>query len=118
VDEGRHPLDGSGGRHYLATVLWAGREEVGAALRIVSVGILTAVLALSTLNYGLRFVRWHYYLKTLVSAIRLHQDLRIYLVGFALTMMAGKAGEMARSLWLRPHGVSATTSLAEVATHP
>lgn len=101
---------------YLATVLWAGRAEVGAALRMVSAGILSAVLALSTLNYGLRFVRWHYYLKTLGSAIRLRENLRIYLAGFALTTTPGKAGEMARSLWLKPYGVSATSSLAAFLT--
>jgi uncharacterized protein (TIRG00374 family) len=101
---------------YLATVLWAGRAEVGAAVRMVNADILIAVLALSTLNYGLRFVRWHYYLRTLGSAIRLRENLRIYLAGFALTTTPGKAGEMARSLWLKPYGVSATSSLAAFLT--
>jgi uncharacterized protein (TIRG00374 family) len=83
---------------------------------MVSAGTLAAVFALSTLNYGLRFVRWHYYLKTLGSGIRLREDLRIYLAGFALTTTPGKAGEMARSLWLKPYGVSASSSLAAFLT--
>ena len=43
---------------------------------------------------------------------RWRHDLRIYVGGFALTTTPGKAGEMARSLWLLPYGVPATTSLA------
>lgn len=97
---------------YLIVVLWAGRTEVGAALRMISAGGLSTVLALSTLNYGLRFLRWHFYLRILGSAIPVRQDLRIYLAGFALTATPGKVGETARSLWLQPYGVSVTSSLA------
>jgi uncharacterized protein (TIRG00374 family) len=97
---------------YLATVLWVGRHEVNAALSLVSVDTLIALLALSTMNYALRFLRWHSYLRTLGSSIRIRDNLRIYIAGFALTTTPGKAGEMARSLWLRPYGVPATRSLA------
>jgi uncharacterized membrane protein YbhN (UPF0104 family) len=97
---------------YLATVLWVGRLDVSAALRLVSVDTLLGLLALSTMNYGLRFLRWHYYLRALGSSIPLRHNLRVYIAGFALTATPGKAGEMARSLWLRPYGVPATSSLA------
>lgn len=97
---------------YMAAVLWAGRSEVLAALRLVSAGAMLALLGLSLLNYGLRFSRWHYYLHALGCRISLLHDLRIYVGGFALTTTPGKAGEMARSLWLLPYGVPATMSLA------
>jgi glycosyltransferase 2 family protein len=97
---------------YLAAVLWVGRVEVGAALKLIEADTLLALLALSSLNYGLRFARWHYYLRALGSGISIRNDLRIYLGGFALTTTPGKAGEMARSLWLRPYGVPAAASLA------
>jgi uncharacterized protein (TIRG00374 family) len=97
---------------YLATVLWVGRLDVSAAVSLVSVDTLLGLLALSMMNYGLRFLRWHYYLRTLGASIPLGHDLRVYIAGFALTATPGKAGEMARSLWLRPYGVSATFSLA------
>ncbi len=97
---------------YLGTVLWVGRAQVAAALRMVSLDLVLGLLALSALNYGLRFVRWHYYLRKLGNDIAIHHNLRIYIGGFALTTTPGKAGEMARSLWLRPYGVPATASLA------
>jgi uncharacterized protein (TIRG00374 family) len=97
---------------YLIAVLWAGRAAVGAALKMVSPDLLLALLALSALNYGLRFARWHYYLRRLGSSIAIHHNLKIYIGGFALTTTPGKAGEMARSLWLRPYGVPAAASLA------
>jgi glycosyltransferase 2 family protein len=97
---------------YLGTVLWAGRVEVGAALKMVSLDLVFVLLALSGLNYGLRFLRWHYYLRKLGSGIAFHHNLRIYLGGFALTTTPGKAGEMARSLWLRPYGVPVAASVA------
>ena len=97
---------------YLAAVAWVGRAEVGAALKLIGVDTLAGLLALSCVNYGLRFARWHCYLLALGSGIGLRHDLRIYLGGFALTTTPGKAGEMARSLWLRPYGVPPSASLA------
>ena len=97
---------------YLGAVMWAGRAEVAAALKLVGVDTLIGLLALSLLNYGLRFARWHYYIRSLGGVISLRHDLRIYIGGFALTTTPGKAGEMARSLWLRPYGVPATMSIA------
>ena len=101
---------------YLAAALWAGRAEVAGALQLVPVGTLMGMLSLSALNYALRFLRWHYYLRTLGSSIPWRDNLRIYIGGFALTTTPGKAGEMARSLWLRPYGVPATVSLAAFLT--
>jgi uncharacterized membrane protein YbhN (UPF0104 family) len=97
---------------YLSTVLWVGRLEVIAALRLVSAETFLGLLALSTMNYGLRFLRWHAYLRALGSAIPLGHNLRIYIAGFALTTTPGKVGEITRSLWLRPYGVRPASSLA------
>lgn len=102
----------AGATVYLAAVLWVGRSEVSASLKLVGADSLIALLALSMLNYGVRFGRWHYYLWMLGSSISVRHNLRIYIGGFALTTTPGKAGEMARSLWLRPYGVPAATSLA------
>lgn len=97
---------------YLGAVSWVGRAGVGAALKMVSLPVILQLLALSLVNYGLRFARWHYYLHRLGSSVPLRHDLRIYIGGFALTTTPGKAGEMARTFWLRPYGVPATVSIA------
>jgi uncharacterized protein (TIRG00374 family) len=97
---------------YLAAVIWAGRTEVMAALRLLSANMLLGLLGLSLLNYGLRFVRWHYFIRSLGGRIAITHDLRIYIAGIALTTTPGKAGEMARTVWLRPYGVPAPISIA------
>jgi uncharacterized protein (TIRG00374 family) len=97
---------------YLGAVLWAGRSGVIAALERMGAGTAVILLALSLVNYALRFVRWHYYLRLLGARIGVWHDLRIYIGGFALTTTPGKAGELARSLWLRPYGVPASSSVA------
>jgi uncharacterized protein (TIRG00374 family) len=97
---------------YLGVVLWAGRTDVMAALRLVSAGTILSLLFLSLINYLLRFLRWHYYLHRLGNSILFTHDLRIYICGFAFTTTPGKAGELARTLWLSPYGVSANSSVA------
>lgn len=97
---------------YLAFSLWGGWHEVVAAL--VRVGLIgTAIaLALSLVNYGVRFVRWQKYLELLGHRVHTPESLRIYIAGFGLTILPGKAGEAIRSVFLKNHGVSYPESLA------
>lgn len=97
---------------YLAFTLWGGWAEVTAALSRVSLPLLLWMLLLSLLNYGLRFVRWQYYLAVFGHRVPWGPSLRIYLSGFALTTTPGKAGEALRSVLLQPHGVPYPHSLA------
>ncbi|AUN94347.1 lysylphosphatidylglycerol synthase transmembrane domain-containing protein [Pseudazoarcus pumilus] len=90
---------------YLAFSLWGGwREVLGAVARVGAGGIALALL-MSLVNYGLRFLRWQYYLRALGHHVPTGQSLRIYLAGFALTTTPGKAGEMLRAVLLRAHAV-------------
>ena len=97
---------------YLAFSLWGGWHEVVAA--IVRVGFIgtAIVLVLSLVNYGLRFVRWQKYLALLGHRVHAAESLRIYIAGFGLTILPGKAGETIRSVFLKHHGVSYPESLA------
>ncbi|MCF6281388.1 MAG: flippase-like domain-containing protein [Candidatus Polarisedimenticolaceae bacterium] len=70
------------------------------------------VLALSLVNYLLRFVRWQLYIKQFSDDVPLLANLTYYLAGFAFTTTPGKAGEAVRSLYLKRHGVAYTHSLA------
>jgi len=97
---------------YLAFSLWAGWHEVVAAIfRVGFIGTSFA-LALSLVNYGLRFVRWQKYLSLLGHRVPATESLRIYIAGFGLTILPGKAGEAIRSVFLKRHGVSYPESLA------
>ncbi|MFV1997742.1 MAG: YbhN family protein [Acidiferrobacterales bacterium] len=97
---------------YLAVTFWSGWQEVlGAASRIGLTGLAIA-LALSLVNYGLRFIRWHYYLVLLGHPVPVADNLNIYFTGFALTTTPGKTGEMIRSVFLAPLGIPYSKSLA------
>ncbi|MBK6851773.1 MAG: flippase-like domain-containing protein [Burkholderiales bacterium] len=97
---------------YLAFSLWGGWAQVGQALAQVGWTGLAVLLALSLVNYGLRFVRWQLYLTALGHAQPWRASLRIYLAGFALTTTPGKAGEALRSLFLQHRGMPVERSLA------
>lgn len=90
---------------YLAFALWSGWREVLLAFQEIGVWPMLAALALSLLNYLLRAERWHLYLARDHHAIPRWTNLRIYFAGFSLTTTPGKAGELIRSLFLKPYGV-------------
>ena len=73
------------------------------------------LLGLSLGNYGLRFLRWHAYLRALGARVTLGRDLLIYVAGFAFTVTPGKAGEAVRSFYLRGVGVPWSPGLAALA---
>jgi glycosyltransferase 2 family protein len=97
---------------YLGFSLWGGwRDVVAALVRVGFIGTAIA-LALSLVNYGLRFVRWQKFLALLGHRVPHQKSLRIYVAGFGLTILPGKAGEAIRSVFLKHHGVTYPESLA------
>jgi len=96
--------------YVLAVALSGGEGAVG--LSAVSINTWLAVLSLSLVNYLARFWRWQWYMETL-SGVKLpmRRHLLIYFSGFAMTTTPGKAGEIIRSLYLKPHGISITHSV-------
>jgi uncharacterized protein (TIRG00374 family) len=97
---------------YLAFSFWGGWDDVVAAF--IKIGLLGTLLALamSLINYGLRFVRWQLYLNQLGHSVEWLSSLRIYLAGFALTTTPGKAGEAFRGVLLKQHNVPFPTTFA------
>lgn len=100
---------------YLALALLGDRDTLRAGLRLIGPGQWALLLALSLLNYLLRFLRWRRYLCALGSCLPVRQDVLIYLAGFAFTVTPGKAGEAVRSVYLREAGVPWSHGLAALA---
>jgi uncharacterized protein (TIRG00374 family) len=67
---------------------------------------LPAVLGLTTVNYGLRFLKWQYYLKTIgVEGFPARQSALIYFSGLGMVVTPGKVGEWLKCYLLRElHG--------------
>jgi len=97
---------------YLGFSLWGGWAAVSKAVGEVGLLGITIALGMSAANYGLRFVRWQVYLRTLGHPVPWQPSLKIYLAGFALTTTPGKAGEALRGVLLKRWGVPYPQSFA------
>lgn len=97
---------------YLLAIEYVGHNEVLGAIGRLPWSGWALILACSLSNYGLRFIRWHYYIGQCGHTMEPGRHFVYYLAGFALTTTPGKAGETIRSVFLRPHGVPYPTSLA------
>jgi uncharacterized membrane protein YbhN (UPF0104 family) len=73
-------------------------------LRRFDFRLLVPILALSLLNYGLRFLRWEVYLERLGSRLPRGRSLAVFVVGFLLSVTPGKAGELGKAWLVRELG--------------
>lgn len=71
----------------------------GSAANVNGWALLGALL-LSTGNYAVRFLRWHYYLSRLGVSIPVRESAVVFLAGFAMTVSPAKIGEVLKSLLL------------------
>lgn len=80
---------------------------------------LPGALALTLLNYALRFVKWHFYLHLIRARdLGVRRSALIFFSAFSMVMTPGKVGEWLKSYLLRemlatPLGVSAPIIIAE-----
>ena len=64
--------------------------------------LLPLIVGLTLLNYGLRFVKWQYYLRLLdVRGLSARDSLGIFLSGMTMAMTPGKVGELLKSYMVR-----------------
>lgn len=94
---------------YGVFVFVSGYRAIEASLRDFRWSALALALALASANYGLRFLKWEYYLARLdIRGIRKTHSLLIFLSGFVLTVTPGKVGEVFKSAVLaQTHGIPA-----------
>ena len=79
---------------------------------------LPPVLALTLVNFGVRLLKWHWYLRLIRTPISFGQSARIYGISFLMMMTPGKVGEFVRAFMVRnvsgtPVSVVAPVVLAE-----
>lgn len=101
----------------LAYGIWIAYNEhdkVFAAMTMVGIKGSLIIVFLSLLNYAARYIRWHWFCRLMGYEIPWRKNLLYYLAGFALTTTPGKAGEVIRSVYMKPHGVTMGSSIAAV----
>lgn len=98
---------------YLGGSVAAGLSRVGDALASFRWSLMAPILGLTLVNYGLRWVKWRYYLSKLDVHMPLWEDLIVYVAGLAMVISPGKAGEL-----LKPYVVSRRTGVNMTTTVP
>ena len=103
---------------YMALILYGDWRQLSAKLAAFPWIWLPPALGLTLVNFGVRLLKWHWYLRLINAPIRLGQSARIYGVSFLMTMTPGKVGEFLRAFMVRnvcgvPVSVVAPVVLAE-----
>lgn len=75
-----------------ATFWWQVAHE--GAIAQFDIALLIIALGLATTSFGLRTLRWHFFVRAAGARPPLTTSLRTQLVGFSLTMTPGKVGEL------------------------
>jgi len=104
---------------YAVLLLVSDYHKLIAVLRDFRWELIPLVLAFTLFNYGLRFLKWHYYLSLVgVRGLSWIDSLLIFLSGFSMTITPGKTGEWLKSFLVRervgtPVATTAPIILAE-----
>lgn len=85
----------------LGLALYADAPSLIAALADFDLRALPIALALASLNYAVRFVRWHYYLRHLRIPVRAGTSAGVFLSGLSMSITPGKLGELLKCFMLR-----------------
>ncbi len=86
---------------FLALGLYGDLSKVGGALLHFRWVLLPAILGLTLANYGIRFLKWHYYMGQLGVDIGWRDSLAVFLGGLAMVVTPGKVGEFFKAYLVR-----------------
>lgn len=85
----------------LVVGLYADFGDLASALADVRWSLLPAAVALTAINYLLRFLRWQWYLTRLDIALPIGRSFTTFLAGMSMTLTPGKVGEGLKCVLLR-----------------
>lgn len=85
---------------YFGFLLWSGWEDFVGHLKRFPLYLLAPVLALSLVNYFIRYLKFDIYLRLLGYEVKRLLGFRIFLAGLAGTVTPGKLGEVLKSFLL------------------
>ena len=98
---------------YLVGTIWAGIDQMAAALERFDWRLVVPLLGLTLLNYGVRFAKWHYLCRRLGIEIGVQENAWNFAAGLAMVISPGKAGEL-----LKPYFVRARTGVPMAVSIP
>ncbi|WP_137291082.1 lysylphosphatidylglycerol synthase transmembrane domain-containing protein [Natronorubrum halophilum] len=100
---------------FFGLVAYADVGAVTSALAAVDPVTFGAVIGLTTVGYGFRFAKWHYYLRYLGVDVPLEASAITFFSGLMMVVTPGKAGEVWKAWFLRDkRGVPASETASVV----
>lgn len=91
----------------LGVVVYAGFALLGDARALlehagqIPLLVVVGACGLSTVNYLIRFAKWHYYLRLLKLRVPSAHSLLVFLAGLVMSISPGKVGEVIKSVLLK-----------------
>lgn len=109
---------GLGALIYLALSIYADLRKLKDSLNNFEWRFIPVILVLALMNYLIRFIKWHYYLKILGIELDISSSMKIFFSGLSMTVTPGKFGEVLKSFLLKqskgtPISISSPIVLAE-----
>jgi uncharacterized protein (TIRG00374 family) len=86
---------------FFGLFLFGDAPAVVDALGSLELWRIGAVFGLVTVSYGIRFLKWEYYLRTLRIDVPLKTSILIFVSGLMMVITPGKAGEVWKAWFLR-----------------
>jgi uncharacterized protein (TIRG00374 family) len=86
---------------FIALSIYADIREVTQAFAGFRWGYIPLILALTLLNYLLRFYKWDYYLRNIGIKLKVKDSLAIFLSGLTMSVTPAKLGEVFKSYLLK-----------------
>ena len=92
----------------LALLAFADVAQLLATVQRFSWPLLIPIVGLTLINYGIRFVKWEFFLRQVgILDLPRKDSLSIFLAGFTMVMTPGKVGEFLKAYFVkRVHGAS------------
>ena len=103
---------------YIGLIVYGDWRQLSTLLAEFPWRWLPPTLGLTLVNFGVRLLKWHWYLRLIRTPISFGQSARIYGISFLMMMTPGKVGEFVRAFMVRnvsgaPFSVVAPVVLAE-----
>lgn len=100
---------------FLGLAAYTDLSDVTSALTALNPETFGVVLGLTTVGYGFRFAKWHYYLRYLDVTIPFGASMITFFSGLMMVITPGKAGEVWKAWFLRDkRGVPASKTTSVV----
>jgi glycosyltransferase 2 family protein len=86
---------------YAALLFYGDAFQIRTGLEKLELKVVFWALAISTASFGVRALRWHYYLGTMKIRVPFADSMILFAAGLAMSITPGKAGEVLKSLLLK-----------------